>query len=92
MYFPIFEELEKKHEVVLIKKGKIEYTDELPKPFLKGYKVKAELFSEGRYAGESFAVAASRIITVNCPFNGRRMRKIDITRDKHNIFYGNYSK
>jgi uncharacterized protein len=66
---------------------RIKATKPLPKPFLKNQVVKARIVANGRCPGEKLAVANERVITLpGTPSSG--MVKVQLTRDKHNIFFG----
>lgn len=85
-FYAVLRNLEKKYNVKLIFSKKISHTKELPLPFKKGDLIQAEVLSRGRYHNECLAVAKNRVITLKCPFESRRSKKIKITRSKHNIF------
>ena len=82
--------LEKKYGVKLLLDEKdfgIVKTKNLSKPFRKGDIIKAEIVCDGRLKNEKIAVAQGRNISVkNC--TKKRIVKVKITRDKHNIFFG----
>jgi uncharacterized Fe-S cluster-containing radical SAM superfamily enzyme len=63
-------------------------TKKLPRPFRKGQVVKAQIVCDGRLKGEKIAVSQGRSISIpDCQKKG--LVRVKITRDKHNIFYGN---
>ncbi|USN45665.1 MAG: radical SAM protein [Candidatus Woesearchaeota archaeon] len=60
----------------------------LPKPFLKGEVITADIKMPGRFSRDKIAVAKDRAITIrNCP-QEKGSIKIKLIRDKHNIFSG----
>ena len=81
--------LEKKHSVkLLLSKDDfvIAPAKKIPKPFMKGQTIEAEIMCEGRFPGEKIAAAQDRNITVlNCKKESGRIR-VKIIRSKHNIF------
>ena len=80
--------LEQKYNITLIKKGSIIKTRQLEKPFKKGDIIQAEIISSGRYNDESLAIAQNRVITMKCQFTKRKKKKVRITKDMYNVFYG----
>ena len=89
-FYEILGNLEKKHNVKLIKSEQdfnIIKTKELPKPFRKGDVIRADIACPGRLKNEKIAVSSNRTISVpNCYKIGSV--RLKITRDKHNIFVG----
>jgi len=64
-------------------------TKKLEKPFKKDEVIKARVVCRGRLKDEMILAAKNRNITVaHCNENENKTIKIRITRDKHNIFYG----
>ncbi len=87
-FYIILKELEQKYNITLIKKGSIIKTRQLEKPFKKGDIIQAEIISSGRYNDESLAIAQNRVITMKCQFTKRKKKKVRITKDMYNVFYG----
>lgn len=102
-FFAKLAALEQKHGVKLQEETyKLERTKEFPKPFEKGDMVKARIVCKGRNPRERYAVAGSkkgavqefgisgdRLICVQqCTRNDGEIVKIRITKDAHNVFYG----
>jgi uncharacterized protein len=67
---------------------KITATQPIPKPFLKGQVVKARIMCQGRLPSEKIAVANDRAITITGSSPESGIVRVKLTRDKHNIFYG----
>ncbi|MFH1511526.1 MAG: radical SAM protein [Candidatus Woesearchaeota archaeon] len=87
------QQLEKKHKVKLLLTEadfNIRKTKPLKKPFKKGDSVEAVAVAPGRTSNESIAAKDSRSITVKGTVEART--RVRITRDKHNIFYGQVIK
>ena len=85
--------LEQEHDAHLLFDFKEDFnvrpTKSLPKPFRKGVKIKAKIVCSGRLKNEMIAVADNRTITIpNCYEQPNKTIKLRITREKHNIFYG----
>lgn len=91
-FYSYLKSLEDKYSINLVKTGKIVKTKELAKPFRKGDVIEAKIFSQGRYADESLAIAKERIINVKDYFDKVKISKIRITADRHNLFYGEIKK
>ncbi|MCP3683060.1 MAG: radical SAM protein [bacterium] len=89
-FYELLKELEKKHNVKLIKSKedfKVTETKKIPKPFRKGQTIKAKIACNGRYENEKIAVADERSITViGC--GEKKDIRVKLLRDKHNIFFG----
>ena len=86
-FYDRLKELEKKHDVKLIKASSIIKTKELLMPFKKGDIIKAKIVCEGRYFNERIAVSKERVITViSCLENINKEVKIRILKSNHNIF------
>ena len=82
----LLKEYEKKYRIPLIKRGQVIKTKELKKPFLKGEIILPERIIKGRSDNEKIAILRNRNITVTT--NSQKIRRIKITSDKHNIYYG----
>ena len=95
--------LEKKYDIRLQEETyKLDTTKELPKPFEKGEMVKARIVFKGRTPRERYAIAGNkkgavrefgisgdRLICVQgCTAEDGETVKIRITKDAHNVFYG----
>ena len=91
-FYQFISELEKKHDIKLKWNKddfKIKEIKELPKPFETGDKINATIKSIDRFPNSVIAVAKDRTISVpNCKFVKDKKVKVEITRDKHNIFVG----
>ena len=70
---------------------KIVHTNKLPKPFMKGETIEAEIMLPGRLPGEAIAVAQGRCILVREAGDKTGKVKIRLDRSKHNIFVGHLS-
>src|SRR3989338_1649478 len=95
-FFAFLSELEKKYQVKLRLHERdfgIIKTKELNSPFSVGDKIYAWLKCPDRFPNSSIAVAKDRMISVPlCPFVRNKKVNLEITRDKHNIFSGNWMK
>ena len=91
-FYNFISKLEKKHNIKLKWNKddfKIREIKELPKPFQAGDKINAVIKSIDRFPGSVIAVSKDRTISVpNCKFVKDKKIKVEITRDKHNIFVG----
>ena len=91
-FYNFISKLEKKHNIKLKWNKddfKIREIKELPKPFQAGDKINAVIKSIDRFPGSVIAVAKDRTISVpNCKFVKDKKIKVEITRDKHNIYVG----
>lgn len=91
-FYKRMKELENKHRIRLIFSEKdfgIRKTKKLPKPFKKGDRIDARIACNGRQNNEMIAAAKQRTITIpECSYSANRAVKIEITRSKHNIFFG----
>jgi len=88
-FFKRLKELEKKYDTKLIldeTSFDIVKTKKLPKTFEINQIVDAEIVSENNVEGSKIAVANERTIAVNTNKTG--LVKIKITKNKHNIFFG----
>ena len=95
-FYALLENLEKKHNIKL-KLSKEDFqirkTKALPKPFEEGDIIAATVKSIDRFPHSVIAVAKGRNISVPlCEFKRDKKIKIQITRDKHNIFTGKIVK
>ena len=71
----------------------IRKTKSLPKPFKEGEIIKARVVCEDRFSCARVAVAKGRSISINpCHSKTGAEVKVEITRDKHNIFMGKVIK
>lgn len=71
----------------------IRKTKPLPKPFKEGEIIKARVVCEDRFSCARVAVAKGRNISINpCHSKTGAEVKVEITRDKHNIFTGKLIK
>jgi uncharacterized Fe-S cluster-containing radical SAM superfamily enzyme len=102
-FFGKLSALEKKHGISL-REGtyRLAETKELPKPFRKGEIVKGRIALKGRNPRERYAVAGGRAGAVpalgisgdrlvcvrNCTADEGKTLSIRITKDAHNVFYG----
>ncbi len=65
----------------------------LPKPFKKGDIIGVKLVCEDRFPGSSIAIAKNRTISVpGLKYIPKKTVKLEIIRDKHNIFTGKVVK
>jgi len=90
-FYKKIHEIERKNSVKLIYNKhdfNVKKCHELPKPFKKGDKVKAELICSGRLNKEMLAVAENRLISVPNCYKNQGTVKLKIRRTKHNIFLG----
>ncbi|MDP3734000.1 MAG: radical SAM protein [Nanoarchaeota archaeon] len=91
-FYSLIEKLELKHDIKLkLHKDdfKITETKVLPKPFQEGDVITATIKSIDRFPHSVIAVAKNRTISVpHCEFKMNKRIKINIMRDKHNIFVG----
>lgn len=91
-FYKLLENLEKKHDVKLKLKKEdfnIRKIPELEKPFKEGDKVQAIIKCQDRFPNSVIAVAKDRNISIpNCKFQLDKSIKVEITRDKHNVFTG----
>jgi len=61
----------------------------LKKPFMKGDKVVAQIKALGRFKNSRLAVAQGRnILLFSCTEDFGKQVKVEILRDKHNVFFG----
>ena len=91
-FYSFIADLEKKYDIKLKWNKddfKIREIKELPKPFQAGDKINAIIKSIDRFPNSVIAVAKDRTISVpNCKFVKDKKIKVEISRDKHNIFVG----
>lgn len=91
-FYGLLERWEKKYGIKL-RLGKNDFnvkeTKELPKPFKEGDVVTATIKCIDRFPHAVIAVAGERNISVpNCEFKREKKIKVQIVRDKHNVFVG----
>jgi hypothetical protein len=60
----------------------------LKKPFFKGNIIECEILFPGRHPGETVCRCGGRLVAVTGASRNKGRIKAKITRDKHNIFYG----
>lgn len=94
-FYSELKEFEKKYSINLILKEKdfnITKTKTLPKPFKKGDRIKTEIKCKGRFSNEYIGVAGGvtfgRAVTIISSKELKGTVNVRITRDKHNIYYG----
>lgn len=95
-FYQRIEDLEKKYEIKLRwskEDFQIKETRPLPKPFVVNEIIKAEIVCQDRFKNSVIAVAKGRTISVpQCEFKPGKKIKVQILRDKHNIFVGKVAK
>src|SRR3989338_782640 len=91
-FYALLETWEKKYDLKLHWRKedfKVREVRDLPKPFKVGDVVKAVIKCVDRFPGSVIAVTQDRTISVpHCEFKKDKKIKIQIMRDKHNIFAG----
>jgi uncharacterized protein len=91
-FYKNLEELEQKHDIKLQltkEDFNVKKTKKLEKPFVKGKIVNAIIKCPERFENSVIAVARGRNISIaNCKFKKDKKIKVEITRDKHNVFSG----
>ena len=91
-FYKELREMEAKHNLKMVYTAEdfgVHPTKKLPKPFKKGDKIKVKIVSPGRTGKEALAVPvenANRAITVIGNHSMDSTKKVEIIRDKHNIF------
>ena len=91
-FYANLEVLEKKYKIKLKLQDydfSIRKTKTLEKPFQNGEVVNATIKCPDRFKNSVIAVAKDRNISVpNCPYKKDKKIRVEIVRDKHNIFTG----
>ncbi len=91
-FYALLQKLETKYDIKLRLQKEdfnIRKIPELPKPFKKGDTITATIKSVDRFCNSVIAVAKNRNISVpNCKFKENKKIKVEILRDKHNVFTG----
>ncbi len=90
-FYELLQQLESETGVKLIMSKedyKITHTNKLPKPFMKGETIDAEIMVPGRLPGEAIAVAQGRSIMIREAGEKTGKVRVKIDRSKHNIFVG----
>jgi uncharacterized protein len=94
-FYTLLDKLEKKHDIKLRLSKEdfnIRAIKPLEKPFVKGDVVAAVIVSVDRFSNSVIAAAKNRNISVpGVDFKKGKRIKVEITRDKHNIYVGKRS-
>ncbi|MBI3033264.1 radical SAM protein [Candidatus Woesearchaeota archaeon] len=88
-FFAELQRLQDQTAVPLIQElGKIEKTNEYPKPFKKGDVIEVEIKALGRMKNDKIAVAKQRaVLVLNCPKEHGKV-KIRLVQSKHGLYMG----